>query len=244
MKTMFRLFMAGLLLGLVSPVIAQSVTYIHHADIMNQFLTMETGAGALQPAYYYNLFHKSYQKTANSRNKLAYRTEAMVLINQEKQPAESIDSSYVARAKVEALNIASRTQASDVTWVVEKSKINGKLDLFQKNINRIVASGGSSEDYEIWMNIYSCIETAIKYTRDSYLDMGQRKKEYLAIYQDLVKRNNQLVRKIQYWKGKKDAKAATDNTTKLQRLSSNKVIATDALRRWQSNFAVDGTSIR
>ena len=38
----------------VSTVNAQSVTYIHENDIMNQFLTMETGAGALTPAAYYN----------------------------------------------------------------------------------------------------------------------------------------------------------------------------------------------
>ena len=35
----------------VSTVNAQSVTYIHENDIMNQFLTMETGAGALTPLH-------------------------------------------------------------------------------------------------------------------------------------------------------------------------------------------------
>jgi hypothetical protein len=81
----------------VSTVNAQSVTYIHENDIMNQFLTMETGAGALTPAAYYNTFHKSYQRDANVRNKLIYRTSVMAAANEEKAPAEKIDSDYVAR---------------------------------------------------------------------------------------------------------------------------------------------------
>lgn len=106
----------------VSTVNAQSVTYIHENDIMNQFLTMETGAGALTPAAYYNAFHKSYQKDANVRNKLIYRTSVMAAVNEEKAPAEKIDSDYVARAKIEALNIESRSKATDITWFSEKPK--------------------------------------------------------------------------------------------------------------------------
>ena len=53
----------------VSTVNAQSVTYIHENDIMNQFLTMETGAGALTPAAYYNAFHKSYQRMITNLEK-------------------------------------------------------------------------------------------------------------------------------------------------------------------------------
>ena len=56
---------------------AQEVTYIHERDIMNQFTTMETGAGVLSPAWYYNSLHKNYQRDANLRNKLAYRTDVM-----------------------------------------------------------------------------------------------------------------------------------------------------------------------
>lgn len=163
----------------VTTVNAQSVTKIHENDIMNQFLTMETGAGALTPAAYYNTFHKSYQRDANVRNKLIYRTSVMAAVNEEKAPAEKIDSDYVARAKIEALNIESRSKATDITWFSEKAKINGKLEIFNRNISRIVTSGGTSEDYRTWRNIYNCIETAIKYTQDSYLDMGQRKRSFL-----------------------------------------------------------------
>lgn len=86
---------------------AQEVTYIHERDIMNQFTTMETGAGVLSPAWYYNSLHKNYQRDANLRNKLAYRTDVMANTSKEVNEAEKVDSDYVERAKVEALNIVS-----------------------------------------------------------------------------------------------------------------------------------------
>lgn len=226
----------------VSTVKAQEVTYIHENEIMNQFLTMETGAGALTPAFYYNTFHKSYQNDANARNKLIYRTEVMAMVNEEKTPAAKIDSDYVARGKVEALNIESRSKKTDVTWAVEKSKVNGKLEIFNHNISSIVSSGGSSEDYRTWRNIYNCIETAIKYMQDSYLDMGQRKKEYLAIYRDIVKRNSLLVQQLSFWRESRRAKEILGSKAKIERITSNKVVAQNALRRWQTAFGADGVA--
>ena len=166
----------------------------------------------------------------------------MAAVNEEKAPAEKIDSDYVARAKIEALNIESRSKATDITWFSEKAKINGKLEIFNRNISRIVTSGGTSEDYRTWRNIYNCIETAIKYTQDSYLDMGQRKMEFLAIYRDIIKRNNLLVQQLQVWRGGKRAQELLANKTKIQRISSTKVVAQNALRRWQTAFGTDGTA--
>lgn len=59
--------------GTAIPSFAQGyvqVTRNHENYIMQQFTTMETGAGALTPRYYYNMFHKNYQRTANIENKL------------------------------------------------------------------------------------------------------------------------------------------------------------------------------
>lgn len=123
---------------------AQEVTYIHERDIMNQFTTMETGAGVLSPAWYYNSLHKNYQRDANLRNKLAYRTDVMANTSKEVNEAEKVDSDYVERAKVEALNIVSRSSASDLSWVLEKKKLDSKMLLFDKNINHIVSCGEST----------------------------------------------------------------------------------------------------
>ena len=119
------------------------VTYIHEDDIMNQFTVMETGAGSLKPREYYQLMHKSYQKTAAATNKLSFRLENQVLTNKEVPLAEKVDSDLVKREKVEATNIATRTPgAGDVAWMMEKGKIESKMNTFESNINKIVSYGG------------------------------------------------------------------------------------------------------
>ena len=67
-------------------------------------------------------------------------------------------------------------------------------------------------------------------------------KEYLAIYQDIVKRNLSLTGQLRYWKSLKTVKQAQQKATKIDRQSSNTVIANNAMRRWQNAMAVDGFS--
>jgi len=142
------------------------VTYIHEDDIMNQFTVMETGAGSLKPREYYQLMHKSYQKTAAATNKLSFRLENQVLTNKEVPLAEKVDSDLVKREKVEATNIATRMPgAGDVAWMMEKGKIESKMNTFESNINKIVSYGGSSDDYKNWKDIYNCLDCAIKLIR-------------------------------------------------------------------------------
>jgi len=219
------------------------VTYVHEDDIMNQFTVMETGAGSLKPREYYQLMHKSYPKTAAATNKLSFRLENQVLTNKEVPLAEKVDSDLVKREKVEATNIATRMPgAGDVAWMMEKGKIESKMNTFESNINKIVSYGGSSDDYKNWKDIYNCLDCAIKLIRKSYLDLGSRKKEYLAIYQDIVKRNLSLTGQLRYWKSLKTVKQAQQKATKIDRQSSNTVIANNAMRRWQNAMAVDGFS--
>lgn len=149
----------------------------------------------------------------------------MANTSKEVNEAEKVDSDYVERAKVEALNIVSRSSASDLSWVLEKKKLDSKMLLFDKNINHIVSCGGSSSDYRNWRNIYNCFETAIKITHESYQDLGMRKREYLAIYQDIVKRNVTLVKQLLYWNSMKKGKRFSENNTRVERNTSNTVIA-------------------
>ena len=132
--------------------------------------------------------HKKYQRTANVENKQLFRIHMKARVADEKVYADSIDSVTMRRAKVEAMNIIDRQPLTDTAWPVEKSKIEGKLSIFQSNINNIMPYGGTSEDYRQWKNIYNCIQTAIKVTRESYQDSGKKKREYLAIYKDIVGR--------------------------------------------------------
>lgn len=220
-----------------------SVTYNHENDIMNQFTVMETGAGSLMPREYYQTLHKTYQYTAAETNKMSFRLTNQVGVMQEVPLSEKVDSDLVKRAKVEELNIASRTPgATDVAWAMEKGKIESKMSILQSNINKIISYGGSSSDFHDWQDVYQCLSCAIKLIRNAYLDLGSRKKEYLAIYKDIVKNNFTLTQQLRYWKSLKSIKEMEAKKTKIDRQSSITTIANDAMRRWQTGWAVNGFS--
>ena len=108
--------------------------------------------------------------------------------------ADSIKSSLEKRAEIEALNVADRQV--DVAWVAEGTKVTNKLNDFKENINRIMGAGGTARDKERWDTYYDIFQCAIKATQDAYMPNAQRKKEYLAIYADICKQNETLVKFI------------------------------------------------
>jgi len=185
-------FIVTLTLLLGANVHAQSyVTYGHDEAKMNQITVMETGAGGLTPTAYYTLLHDSYQKSAASKNKMSFRTLAGVAAYQQVADADSVKSSLVKRAEIEALNVADRQ--IDIAWLAESSKVTNKMSDFEKNINRIISAGGNMNDKERWTEYYNMFQCAVKATQDAYMPNSERKKQYLAIYKDLCKQNDILI---------------------------------------------------
>ena len=190
MKNVTKVFSAVIMAmsSFLLEVDAQSyVTYNHDKSKMNQITVQETGAGDLTPAFYYEVFHNSYQKSAAAKNKLSFRSLAGVAAWQQIEDADSVKASLEKRAEIEALNVADRQ--IDVAWLAEGTKLTNKLNNFQDNINRIVGAGGTINDKERWNNYYNIFQCAIKATQDAYMPNAQRKKEYLAIYADICKEN-------------------------------------------------------
>lgn len=161
-----------------SGVKAQSVTYNHDSPKQNQITVMETGTGALSPELYYTLLHNKYKKSAASKNKLSFRTLAGVNLYNQTDEAEAIDSALVKRAEIEALNVADRQ--IDLAWLAEGDKINAQMERFQRNIDRILLAGGTTDDKERWTEYYHVYQCAIDATKDAYMPNAQRKKEYLV----------------------------------------------------------------
>ena len=60
----------------------------------------------------------------------------------------------------------------------------------------IVGAGGTFNDKERWENYYNIFQCSIKATQDAYMPNSQRKKEYLAIYADICKENETLIKFI------------------------------------------------
>ena len=217
---------------------AQSyVTYNHDDAKMNQITVQETGAGGLTPAFYYDVFHNSYQKSAATKNKLSFRSLAGVAAWQQIEDADSIEASLKKRAEIEALNVADRQ--IDIAWLAEGTKLTDKLDDFQSNINRIIGAGGTFNDKERWNNYYNIFQCAIKATQDAYMPNAQRKKEYLAIYADICKENETLIKYLVQLNSK--AKTAELLSATSTRQNHNGAIATAAHNRWRdASWRVSG----
>ena len=217
---------------------AQSyVTYNHDDAKMNQITVQETGAGGLTPAFYYDVFHNSYQKSAATKNKLSFRSLAGVAAWQQIEDADSIEASLKKRAEIEALNVADRQ--IDIAWLAEGTKLTNKLDDFQSNINRIIGAGGTFNDKERWNNYYNIFQCAIKATQDAYMPNAQRKKEYLAIYADICKENETLIKYLVQLNSK--AKTAELLSASSTRQNHNGAIATAAHNRWRdASWRVSG----
>lgn len=192
MKKNFLLLAIGASLSL--SVKAQSVTYNHDSDKMNQFTVGEIGTGTLSPDYYYWLLHNSYRQSAAATNKLLYRSAVDAEGYAQVEMADSIRAAMEKRAEIEALNIADRSGgALDLAWMVEGDKITSKLEAYKKNINRILGAGGNMDNQSRWNERYNMFSHAIHATQDAYMPNAERKKQYLAIYADICRDNEQLV---------------------------------------------------
>lgn len=232
MKNVTKIFSAVMIAmaSVTLQVNAQSyVTYNHDDAKMNQITVQETGAGGLTPAFYYDVFHNSYQKSAATKNKLSFRSLAGVAAWQQIEDADSIEASLKKRAEIEALNVADRQ--IDIAWLAEGTKLTNKLDDFQSNINRIIGAGGTFNDKERWNNYYNIFQCAIKATQDAYMPNAQRKKEYLAIYADICKENETLIKYLVQLNSK--AKTAELLSASSTRQNHNGAIATAAHNRWR-----------
>lgn len=232
------IFTTMLLMAVAAGATAQHVTNSHDSPKMNQITVEETGAGALKPELYYTLLHNKYKKTAAVKNKLTFRTAAGVASYQQVDEAEAIDSALTSRAKIEALNVADRQV--DLAWLAEKDKVESQMRQFQKNIDRIMMTGGSPKEKEQWNDYYRVYQCAIKATRDAYMPNAQRKKEYLQIYADVSRQNDVLVKYLVQLSNRNATKnllSATEN-----RPIDKRSIISNAISRWnESRSAVRGS---
>ncbi len=241
MKRAISAALAALLLN-ASMGSAQQYTYNHDPMKMNQITVMESGTGNLTPDWYYVLLHNNYQKTASVKYKTQYRALAGVNLFNQRSFAEEIDSAMSKRAFIETLNMADRIGGTaDLAWAAEGPKVSGKMNTFLTNINRIVATGGTIEEREYWLQYYNVYQSAIRMTQDAYMPNAQRKREYLQIYADVSRKNDLLVRylvRINNRRRIQERLSALADTCK----ADKPTIINMALIRWQA--AVGMTSGR
>lgn len=226
---MKRIYIPVLLVAFALSAKAQKITYNHDDAKMNQITVQETGAGSLTPNLYYQVLHNRYRKTANAENKMSFRTTAGISAYQQIDDAEKLDSSFVKRAEIEALNMADRQV--DLAWMAEGRKIEAGLENFQRNINRLATAGGKNAHVSLWRESYNKFTTAITAIKQSYMPNSQRKKEYLRIYKDITEANENLLRFLVQLHGRGEtSRLLAASYTKPDRRGE---IAKAAMNRWR-----------
>ena len=147
--------------------------------------------------------------------------------------AEALDSAMLARAKIEALNVADRSGgALDVAWAAEGGKITDKMRDFERNINRILQTGGNGDDQSYWKEHYQMFQCAIKATQDAYMPNAQRKKQYLRIYTDVARKNEELIRYLVRLYNARKTSELLASTNQIENRKAQ--VAATAMGRWRS----------
>lgn len=224
--------------------LAQGVTYNHDASVMNQFLVGETGAGHLTPDLWYDAFHKNYRNTAMFTNKQMFRLQMQQMaLTKEEKHSEVIDSTLNDRKAVEAKNVLDRTAGTDLSWLVERNKIESKMALLKSNISKITLNGGTSAQYHQWLERYNALQCGLDAIRNSYLPQGSRKAQYIAIYKDIVAKNIEVCELLEYLLAMRDMKKIY-NKGKAVPVSDFARIAEIARGRWRYAMSVgSGVSV-
>ena len=80
-----------------------------------------------------------------------------------------------------------------MAWLAEGEKLNAALENFNRNIQRITEVGGSHYELEHWREQYNVFLCAVKSVQEAYMPNSQRKKQYLRIHADIIRKNEILV---------------------------------------------------
>lgn len=237
-------FLIALMLLLCSTSI-KAQYYFHDDNILQQFTFMEDGGGMLSPRWYYNFFHKRYQQDPllmGGKNGKRFLFNRSLLLDNE--IAVRVDSLNRQQAKSEAMNVVSRNKDLDLSKNVELKRIDAALDNFNRNINRIPMYGGSHESHKVWQQILQCFIQARNETENAYMDSGSRKKEYLKIYNDVIKHNVDVTNYLRVLAGAKNVEQFIKGKQTYGAMRTHITVAYDAFNRWRTSASVIGFSSR
>ncbi len=229
---MKRTMTTAFLLTLISigTIHAQSMTYNHDASKQAQIQVMELGAGSLTPDWYYTVTHRSYKRGAKAATsvkntlRLAANTSSIPQV----EYADSIQADLEGRAKIEAANIADRQ--IDLAWVTEGNKLQNKLLAFTTNIS-FLNGKTNAEEIDNWTELGKMYDFAMRATHNAYMPNSERQKQYLAIYDEIVKSNDQLLLRVRFLTTKNQADKFVAAMSRFQhRVGEN---ATAGYNRWR-----------
>lgn len=168
-------------LGLFSlSVFGQHANY----DVFRQF-SSEEDIFNLSENFYYTLFHKSYIRGEAEviNSKVVQNALFQAWLAKEKQYADSIDTAYTSRSKIEAKRFTDRK--IDLTYDIDRQKIESSLEKWNNDINKIISYGGTNTERKVWLSRYNCIKQAINVVHDGNEPSGSKHAYYLDVINEI-----------------------------------------------------------
>lgn len=153
-------------------------------DVFRQF-SSEENIYNLVNTEYYQFFHKHYvnEEALVLQSKTSQNAFFQAYLAKEKVYADSIDSAFTARNKIELKRVADRK--IDLTYETDAGSILTALEKWNKDINKIVFYGGSSADRKVWLNRYNCVKQAIEVASSGNEPSGSKHTYYLSIINEI-----------------------------------------------------------
>lgn len=208
----------------------------HHDDqIYDQFFAMEVGYRNLDGWPW--ILYGDYKNAANYPplgSRIEQRRYFQSLVADEKNYADVIDSMYTSRAK--KLSVETADRLVDTKWMTEGGRIESQLSSFERNISRITLSGGTTDEYRHWKDIYNMVaRNAIPMVRESYQPGFKRMEEYQRILNDLRQYNEKLAGEFRYWNARKISQQVSSMGLSVCRTRTDS-IARSCLGRWLLDY--------
>ena len=95
-------------------------------------------------------------------------------------------------------------------------------------------TGGTQDEYDYWLQYYNVYTCAIRSTQDAYMPNALRKREYLKIYDDVMRKNELLVRSLVRLSNSKKVDELLQQAG--QKLTNSKPdIVRAAMSRWKAS---------
>lgn len=194
----------------------------------NRFTLMHDGTGNVNTADY-GIGYNSYSNDVVATNLMNFRTSFKTRLTLEEPKVEMIDSALCKRAVEEAINIAEHKL--DLAWIAEKNRINKRLEIYHDRVQRIGDYNGTMEAYTYFDLNEKKFLAGLQALQDSYQPNSYKKREYTAIYEDLLDADAALCRYLEYCRAKD--RIEMPDTMNIPRPTLHGIAAA-AHQRWKS----------
>lgn len=163
-----------------------SVSGQHNNEWVFRQFSSEEQIYMLQNDWYYKLFHKDYinNKAPVYNTKTLQNITFQSWLAHEKNYADSIDTAYTARWKVEQKRLIDR-QVDLVYESVDRVNIESAMSKWNSDINKIITYGGTSNERKVWLTRYNCIKQAVTVVHEGNEPSGSKHTFYLDLLNEI-----------------------------------------------------------